>query len=100
VRHFGLSEERAQFKVIKTDQADNFAAFKKKRELMSQAIKKKRDPMQLEFDPLQLILRLNRMKNVLSRGNIVNQTKLHQGMCESLEASKKFSAELQQKHMQ
>lgn len=61
----------------------------------------KNDPMQLEFDPANLILRLNRMQNVLASGNIIDQNKLQKNMmCEvTLEKAKKFHQQLASKHM-
>ena len=59
------------------------------------------DPMQLEFNPENLIVRLDRMKSVLGQGQIVNQKKLQQSMmCEdTIEMSKKFHEQLASKHM-
>ena len=36
-----------------------------------------RHPLELEFRPHDAIMRLNKMKNILAPGNIVNDNKLH-----------------------
>ena len=74
---------------MRTDQQDIFQAFQKRREHLQR--QQQQDPMQLEFKQIDVIMRLNRMKNVLAKGVVVNQKQLASKMCESLEASKQFN---------
>ena len=51
--------------------------------------------MELEFSQANVIMRLNRMKNVLSGGKFVNQSKLQAKMGDSLEFQKLYHKQLQ-----
>jgi len=46
--------------------------------------------MELDFSQASVIMRLNRMKNVIASGRLVNQTKLQAKIGDSLENQKLF----------
>ena len=77
---------------MRTDQDDVlFGALKKRRQRQRYEIQgdnAERDPMELEFNQQSVIMRLNRMKNVLAQGKVINQEKLNQNLGKSFDLSK------------
>ena len=83
--------------MIQTDQKDNFLAMQKRRQMEKHANRNNagnsvngRDPMELEFSQASVIMRLNRMKNVLKTGKLVNQIKLEERMGNSMNNQKLY----------
>ena len=87
-------------RVVQTDQQDLFVALQKKRQMEQRKERYSgrqlsRDPMELEFSQASVIMRLNRMKNILSGGKVVNSTMLQERMGDTLEGQKLYHNQLQ-----
>ena len=71
-----------------TDKQDHFMAMQKRRQMEKKALRNDPsmpDPMELELlSQANVIMRLNKMKNVLKSGKVISQNRIEERMGDSL----------------
>lgn len=99
----GRGESLENRRLIHTEQENVLFSLKKRREKVKAQIdnmQAQKDPMELEFDHKSVINRLNRLKNVLDQGKVVNRQQMVTCFGTTFDKSKKYHNKFQAQNLE